>query len=91
MVDDAVDCCKKALARYEKNHENGRSSLEAALDRVNVMKQKVGDEIDYSDVLPYLYDIEEIMGITYYKEGATKLAFPLIRDAAENGRKKARG
>ena len=90
MVDDAVDCCKKALARYEKNHENGRSSLEAALDRVNVMKQKVGDEIDYSDVLPYLYDIEEIMGITYYKEGATKLAFPLIRDAAENGRKKAR-
>ena len=89
LVDDAVECCKKALAKYEKNHENGRSSLEAALDRVNVMKQKVGDEIDYSDVNPYLYEIEEIMGITYYKEGATKLAFPLIRDAAENGRKRA--
>ena len=89
LVDDAVECCKKALAKYEKNHENGRSSLEAALDRVNVMKQKVGDEIDYSDVNPYLFEIEEIMGITYYKEGATKLAFPLIRDAAENGRKRA--
>ncbi|MCR5634546.1 MAG: zinc ribbon domain-containing protein [Lachnospiraceae bacterium] len=89
LVDDAVEYCKKALAKYEKNHENGRSSLEAALDRVNVMKQKVGDEIDYSDVNPYLFEIEEIMGITYYKEGATKLAFPLIRDAAENGRKRA--
>ena len=53
------------------------------------MKKQVGDEIDYSDVLEYEYDMAEIVGISYYREGQTKLAMPLIKEAAENGRKRA--
>lgn len=87
---ETLDVCKKAVQKFNKNNNTGRSALESALDKIATFMEIADDNIDYSDVLEYQYSIEETMGIIYYQEGSKKLALPLIKNAADNGRPRAK-
>ena len=90
MYHDATTSAKKALEKYAKSAEGARGNLEVALDKLNTLYKKADVNIDVSETRGDYYKIEEILGITYYLEGAYKLSIPLLRDAADNGSCKCR-
>ena len=90
MYHDATNSAKKALEKYAKSADGARGNLEVALDKLNTLYKKADVNIDVSETRGDYYKIEEILGITYYLEGAYKLSIPLLRDAADNGSCKCR-
>ena len=87
---DALNISKKALDKYGKNPDSARSNMEAALDKLKELYEKAGMDEDVSDTKEYYHQLEEILGIIYYKEKAYKLAIPLLKGAADQERPKAR-
>ncbi len=79
-----------ALTKAEKDEAAARTDLEAALDGYQDYFKKAEIKAEESDVAESYYRIEEILGAAYYKEKAYKLASPMIKEAAEHGRKRAR-
>ena len=81
---------KAALSKAAKDEAAARTELEAALDGYQDYFKKAQIKPADSDVAESYLEIEEILGATYYKEKAYKLASPMVKEAAENGRKRAR-
>ncbi len=81
---------KKALNKAKKSVETARTELEAALDKFHMYDQKAGKAADGKEMTDTLCEIEETLGILYYQEKSFKLAAPLLKDASEHGRNRAK-
>ena len=89
LKEDATSFGIKALEKSHKSLELARVNLEAALDKFNVYYAHLTDD-DFDDLGEVYVQIKELLGIIYYREHAFKLAIPLLKDAAEHDRMRAR-
>ncbi|MDE6529724.1 MAG: sel1 repeat family protein, partial [Lachnospiraceae bacterium] len=87
---DAQSAGTKALNKAKKSVETARADLETALDKFHSYYQKAGKDVDNKEMKEMFCEIEENLGILYYQEKSYKLAAPLLKDASENGRNRAK-
>ncbi|MDE6714662.1 MAG: sel1 repeat family protein, partial [Lachnospiraceae bacterium] len=87
---DALSTGKKALTKAKKSVESARTDLESALDKFHTYYQKAGKDADNQEMKEVFCEIEENLGVLYYQEKSFKLAAPLLKDASENGRNRAK-
>lgn len=85
LHDEVLEFSAKAVEKYDKDPDGERSKLEQALDRMEDLYKKVDPDMDMSDTEDVYHNIQERLGIMYYREGAYKLAMPLIDAAVANG------
>ena len=92
LKEDVAACvknCDAAIEGYKKNPESHRADLQAGLDKIETLKKEAGDDVDTSSLNEAYYKIQEILGVLYYKEGAYKLAVPMLEYATAQGSIKA--
>ena len=92
LKEDVAACaknCDAAIEGYKKNPESHRADLQAGLDKIETLKKEAGDDVDTSSLNEAYYKIQEILGVLYYKEGAYKLAVPMLEYATDQGSIKA--
>ena len=92
LKEDVAACvknCDAAIEGYKKNPESHRADLQAGLDKIETLKKEAGDDVDTSSLNEAYYKIQEILGVLYYKEGAHKLAVPMLEYATDQGSIKA--
>ncbi|MCR5208805.1 MAG: zinc ribbon domain-containing protein [Lachnospiraceae bacterium] len=76
----------KAIKAMKAGAHEGKGSLEAVLDRYHEYENKSGVKMSEEADNSCFIDVEDLLGVHYYEENAFKLAFPLLKDAAEHGR-----
>ena len=85
---DVLKSATAAVEKYDKNPEAERPILEQSLDKLEDLYKKIDSDMDVTDTEDVYHDVQERLGIMYYKEGSYKLAMPLIDAAiaADRGR-----
>ena len=81
---------QKALEKCGDSDEEGRIALEAALDMYQQYFKEAQVKPQESEAADGYFRIAEHLGVSYYKEKSIKLATPLLKEAAEYGRNRAK-